>query len=249
MKEEKQRKPIIEVRDVKKNFFLPHEKHDTLVEYLSHPSRIFKKAGEQYEVLKDVDAKIYPGEFVGIMGRNGSGKSTLLKILAGIYLPTSGEVVVRGKLVPFLELGVGFNPELSGKENVFLNGMILGMKKNELKEKYKEIVEFSELEKFMEAPLKNYSSGMQVRLAFSIAIMSDADVYLLDEVLAVGDVAFQEKCFNVFRQYKKDGKTVVLVTHSPGSVKDYCDRALFLKDGVLQDLGSVDNVIQAYING
>lgn len=242
-------KPIIELKNIKKKFFLPHEKHDTLVEYLTHPARIFKRAGEEYEVLKDIDAKIYPGEFVGIMGRNGSGKSTLLKIIAGIYLPTSGKVVVNGKLVPFLELGVGFNPELSGRENVFLNGMILGMKKSDLKERYDEIVAFSELEKFMDAPLKNYSSGMQVRLAFSIAIMADADVYLLDEVLAVGDMAFQEKCFNVFRQYKKDGKTVILVTHSPASVKDFCDRALFLKDGVLHDLGSVDNVIKAYVNG
>ncbi len=242
-------KPIVELKNIQKSFFLPHEKNDTLVEFLTHPSRIFKRAGEQYEVLKDVDLKIYPGEFVGIMGRNGCGKSTLLKIMAGIYLPTKGKVVVRGQMIPFLELGVGFNPELTGRENVYLNGIILGMKKKDLHKKYDEIVAFSELEKFMDAPLKNYSSGMQVRLAFSIAIMADADVYLLDEVLAVGDVAFQEKCFNVFRQYKKEGKTVVLVTHSPASVKDFCDRALFLKDGVAHDLGSVDNVIQAYING
>lgn len=242
-------KPIVELKNVKKSFFLPHEKHDTFIEYLSHPSRIFKRAGEQYEVLKDIDMKIYPGEFVGIMGRNGSGKSTLLKIMAGIYEPSGGKVIVRGKMVPFLELGVGFNPELSGRENVYLNGIILGMKKRDLEAKYKEIVDFAELEKFMDAPLKNYSSGMQIRLAFSIAIMADADIYILDEVLAVGDVAFQEKCFDVFRQYKKDGKTVVLVTHSPASVKDFCDRALFLKDGVLHDLGSVDNVIEAYVNG
>jgi ABC-2 type transport system ATP-binding protein len=152
-------------------------------------------------------------------------------------------------MVPFLELGVGFNPELSGRENVFLNGVILGMKKSVLKEKYQEIVEFAELEKFMDAPLKNYSSGMQVRLAFSIAIMADADVYILDEVLAVGDVAFQEKCFNVFRKYKEDGKTVILVTHSPQSVKDFCDRAVLLKDGVLHKYDNVDQVIEAYING
>jgi ABC-2 type transport system ATP-binding protein len=152
-------------------------------------------------------------------------------------------------MVPFLELGVGFNPELSGRENVFLNGVILGMKKSVLKEKYQEIVEFAELEKFMDAPLKNYSSGMQVRLAFSIAIMADADVYILDEVLAVGDVAFQEKCFNVFRKYKEDGKTVILVTHSPQSVKDFCDRAVLLKDGVLHKFENVDQVIEAYING
>jgi ABC-2 type transport system ATP-binding protein len=242
-------KPIIQLKNVKKSFFLPHEKHDTFIEFATNPMRLFKRSGEQYEVLKDIDMEIYPGEFVGIMGRNGSGKSTLLKIMAGIYEPTSGKVKVNGKMVPFLELGVGFNPELSGRENVYLNGIILGIKKEELKKKYKEIVEFAELEKFMDAPLKNYSSGMQVRLAFSIAIMADADIYILDEVLAVGDVAFQEKCFDVFRKYKKNGKTVILVTHSPGSVKDFCDRAVFLKDGVLQDLGSVDDVIQAYLNG
>lgn len=242
-------KPIIQLKNVKKSFFLPHEKHDTFVEFATNPMRLFKRAGEQYDVLKDIDLEIYPGEFVGIMGRNGSGKSTLLKIMAGIYEPTSGKVKVNGKMVPFLELGVGFNPELSGRENVYLNGIILGIKKEELKKKYQEIVDFAELEKFMDAPLKNYSSGMQVRLAFSIAIMADADIYILDEVLAVGDVAFQEKCFDVFRKYKKDGKTVILVTHSPGSVKDFCDRAVFLKDGVLQQPGSVDDVIQSYLNG
>lgn len=245
----KEVKPIVQLKNIKKSFFLPHENHNTFVEFASNPMRIFKRSGEQYEVLKDIDMEIYPGEFVGIMGRNGSGKSTLLKIMAGIYHPTSGKVKVNGKMVPFLELGVGFNPELSGRENVFLNGVILGMKKSVLKEKYQEIVEFAELEKFMDAPLKNYSSGMQVRLAFSIAIMADADVYILDEVLAVGDVAFQEKCFNVFRKYKEDGKTVVLVTHSPQSVKDFCDRAVLLKDGVLHKYENVDQVIEAYING
>jgi ABC-2 type transport system ATP-binding protein len=241
--------PIIHIKNIKKSFFLPHEKHNTLVEFLHNPLRLFKPAGEQYSVLKDIDLDIYPGEFVGIMGRNGSGKSTLLKIMAGIYEPTSGSVKVNGKLVPFLELGVGFNPELSARENVYLNGVILGMKKSVLKEKYAEIVEFAELEKFMEVPLKNFSSGMQVRLAFSIAIMADADVYLLDEVLAVGDMAFQEKCFDVFRKYKSQGKTVILVTHSPKSVKDFCERAVFIKDGIIQPTNSVEEVIQAYING
>ena len=242
-------KPIVELKNVKKSFFLTNEKHDTFIEYLSDPRRIFRRAGEQYEVLKDIDMKVYPGEFIGIMGRNGCGKSTLLKIMSGIYEPSAGKVIVRGRMIPFLELGVGFNPELSGRENVFLNGIILGMKKRDLECRYEEIVKFAELEKFMDAPLKNYSSGMQVRLAFSIAIMADADVYILDEVLAVGDVAFQEKCFDVFRQYKKEGKTVILVTHSVASVKDFCDRALLLKDGVLHDLGSIDNVVKAYVEG
>jgi ABC-2 type transport system ATP-binding protein len=246
---EEEKKPVIHIKNVRKSFFLPHEKHDTVIEYLEHPGRLFKPAGEQYSVLKDIDLDIYPGEFVGIMGRNGSGKSTLLKIMAGIYEPTSGTVKVNGKLVPFLELGVGFNPQLSARENVYLNGIILGMRKSTLEKKYQEIVKFAELERFMEVPLKNFSSGMQVRLAFSIAIMADADVYLLDEVLAVGDVAFQEKCFDVFRSYKKRGKTVVLVTHSAASVKEFCDRAVFLKDGIIQPTNSVDEVIKAYING
>lgn len=241
-----EQEPIIQVRNLKKSFFLPHQRHDSLVEFLSKPLRIFKPSGERFEVLKDIDLNVYPGEFLGIMGRNGSGKSTLLKILAGIYTPTSGSVKVKGKMVPFLELGVGFNPELSGRENVFLNGIILGMRKEFLKKKYDEIVAFAELEKFMDMPLKNYSSGMQVRLAFSIAIMADADVYILDEVLAVGDIAFQKKCFDIFRSYKEQKKTIILVTHSSGSVRDFCDRAVFLKDGILQIDGSVEEVIHAY---
>jgi len=241
--------PVIQVKNLSKSFIIPHQRHDSLVEYLSHPGRIFKPSGEKFTVLKDIDLDVYPGDFLGIMGRNGSGKSTLLKILAGIYSPTSGSVKVKGKMVPFLELGVGFNSELSGRENVFLNGIILGLSKSFLKEKYDEIVKFAELEKFMDMPLKNYSSGMQVRLAFSIAIMADADVYILDEVLAVGDIEFQKKCFNIFREYKKRKKTIILVTHSSASVKDFCNRAAFLKDGVLHFYDSIDGVIKAYEQG
>lgn len=240
---------VIKLENIRKTFFLPHQRHDSLIEFLSHPFRIFQPSGEQFEVLKDIDLTVKRGEFLGIMGRNGSGKSTLLKILAGIYQATDGTVKVNGKMVPFLELGVGFNPELSGRENVFLNGIILGMSRDFIRRKYDEIVEFSELEKFMDMPLKNFSSGMQVRLAFSIAIMADADIYVLDEVLAVGDMAFQQKCFDVFRNYKEQKKTVILVTHAPGSVRDFCDRAVFLKDGVLQIDGSVDEVIKAYEQG
>jgi ABC-2 type transport system ATP-binding protein len=237
---------VIQVKNLSKSFVIPHQRHDSLVEYLSHPNRIFKPSGEKFTVLKDIDLDVYPGDFLGIMGRNGSGKSTLLKILAGIYSPTSGSVKVRGKMVPFLELGVGFNSELSGRENVFLNGIILGLSRSFLNEKYNEIVKFAELEKFMDMPLKNYSSGMQVRLAFSIAIMADADIYILDEVLAVGDIEFQKKCFNIFREYKKKKKTIILVTHSSASVKDFCNRAAFLKDGRLHFYDSIDDVIKAY---
>ena len=241
--------PVIQVKNLSKSFIIPHQRHDSLVEYLSHPGRIFKPSGEKFTVLKDIDLDVYPGDFLGIMGRNGSGKSTLLKILAGIYSPTSGSVKVKGKMVPFLELGVGFNSELSGRENVFLNGIILGLSRSFLNEKYNEIVKFAELEKFMDMPLKNYSSGMQVRLAFSIAIMADADVYILDEVLAVGDIEFQKKCFNIFREYKKKKKTIILVTHSSASVKDFCNRAAFLKDGVLHFYDSVAEVVEAYARG
>lgn len=240
---------VIQVKNLTKSFVIPHQRHDSLVEYLSHPKRIFKPSGEKFTVLKDIDLDVYPGDFLGIMGRNGSGKSTLLKILAGIYSPTSGSVKVKGKMVPFLELGVGFNSELSGRENVFLNGIILGLSRSFLQKKYDEIVKFAELEKFMDMPLKNYSSGMQVRLAFSIAIMADADVYILDEVLAVGDIEFQKKCFNIFREYKKRKKTIILVTHSSASVKDFCNRAAFLKDGVLHFYDSIDGVIKAYEQG
>ena len=241
--------PVIQVKNLSKSFVIPHQRHDSLVEYLSHPKRIFKPSGEKFTVLKDIDLDVYPGDFLGIMGRNGSGKSTLLKILAGIYSPTSGSVKVKGKMVPFLELGVGFNSELSGRENVFLNGIILGLSRSFLQEKYNEIVKFAELEKFMDMPLKNYSSGMQVRLAFSIAIMADADIYILDEVLAVGDIEFQKKCFNIFREYKKRKKTIILVTHSSASVKDFCNRAAFLKDGRLHFYDSIDGVIKAYEAG
>lgn len=241
--------PVIQVKNLSKSFIIPHQRHDSLVEYLSHPKRIFKPSGEKFTVLKDIDLDVYPGDFLGIMGRNGSGKSTLLKILAGIYSPTSGSVKVKGKMVPFLELGVGFNSELSGRENVFLNGIILGLSRSFLQKKYDEIVKFAELEKFMDMPLKNYSSGMQVRLAFSIAIMADADIYILDEVLAVGDIEFQKKCFNIFREYKKRKKTIILVTHSSASVRDFCNRAAFLKDGRLHFYDSIDGVIKAYEQG
>lgn len=242
-------KPVIEVNNLSKTFFIHHEIKTGLLEYLSHPLSLFKAKGEQFEVLKSIDLKVYPGEFLGIMGRNGSGKSTLLKLIAGIYYPSGGSITINGNLVPFLELGVGFNQDLTARENVFLNGIILGMSKKKLQQKYEEIVAFAELEKFMDTPLKNFSSGMKVRLAFSIAIMTEADIYLLDEVLAVGDIAFQKKCFDVLNSYKNQNKTVILVSHSPSSIKSFCDRAIFLKDGLIQTEESVDAVIEAYQNG
>lgn len=217
----------IKVEGVDKDFDLPHEAQNSLKTRILHPMSKGKNIEKQH-ALKDISFEIKKGEFFGIVGRNGSGKSTLLKILAGIYTPTKGKVTINGSLTPFIELGVGFNPELTGRENVYLNGAMLGFNTKEMEEMYNEIVEFAELEKFMDQKLKNYSSGMQVRLAFSVAIRAKSDILLLDEVLAVGDADFQRKCFSYFKKLKKDSKTVVLVTHSMDSVREFCDKALLI---------------------
>ena len=186
----------IAVKDVHKSFRLPHEQHSGVKQFIINAFRRKSIRGyENQHVLKEVSFEVAKGEFLGIVGRNGSGKSTLLKLLAGIYTPESGSVTINGTLVPFIELGVGFNPELTGRENVFLNGALLGFSRAQMEAMYDEIVDFAELHRFMDQKLKNYSSGMQVRLAFSIAIRANADILLLDEVLAVGDEAFQRKCY------------------------------------------------------
>lgn len=236
------------VENLSKDFVLPHERRDSITEYITNPFRSLKSPKEKFEVLKNVSFNIKKGEFVGIMGRNGSGKSTLLKILAGIYTPTKGKITINGRLIPFLELGVGFNQELSARDNIFFNGVILGMSIKYLEEKFNEIVKFAELERFLDLPLKNYSSGMQVRLAFSIAMMAQADIYLLDEVLAVGDVQFQQKCFSVFDKLIKEGKTIILVTHSPEMVDKYCQRALLIENGILETKLTKEDVINKYKN-
>ena len=191
----------LEVKDVYKDFLLPHERKNSIKEYVLHFS---KPSYEKQHALKDISFKVKRGEFFGIVGRNGSGKSTLLKIIGGIYQPSKGSVQVNGSLTPFVELGIGFNPELSGRDNVYLNGAILGLTKKEIQAKYDEIVKFAELENFMDQKLKNYSSGMSVRLAFSIAIQAHNDILLIDEVLAVGDERFQRKSLEVFEQIKKE---------------------------------------------
>ncbi len=228
------KEPIIEVKDLVKVFKLPHDRSSSIKQTVLN---WHKRGYEEFKVLNDISFTINEGEFFGIVGRNGSGKSTLLKILAGIYEPTKGEAEVRGTLTPFIELGVGFNPELTGRENIFLNGAILGLTTKEMEEKYDEIVEFAELERFMDQKLKNYSSGMQVRLAFSIAMQAHNGILLIDEVLAVGDAAFQRKCYNAFNDIKKSGKTVVLVTHDMGAVQEYCDRALMIEGGDIVAIG------------
>jgi ABC-2 type transport system ATP-binding protein len=204
----------------------------------------FSKDG--YWAVKDVSFDIKKGEFFGIVGRNGSGKSTLLKIIAGVYTPTKGDVSVSGKLVPFIELGVGFNPELSGKDNVFLNGALLGFSRKEMLDMYDEIVEFAELEDHMDVKLKNFSSGMQVRLAFSIAIRAKADVLLIDEVLAVGDANFQKKCYEYFAYLKKQKATVVFVSHDSDAIERFCSRAVFIDNGNLTANGTASQVVGEY---
>ena len=186
------------------------------------------------------------GEFFGIVGRNGCGKSTLLKIIAGIYTPTSGRVTVRGRLVPFLELGVGFNAELTGRENVYLNGAMMGFSRGEVDEIYDDIVAFAELEESMDQKLKNYSSGMQVRIAFPLATRARGDILLVDEVLAVGDVAFQRKCFEHFRALKSGDTTVVFVTHDMAAVREFCDRAILIEDSRIMAEGSAEEIAMQY---
>jgi ABC-2 type transport system ATP-binding protein len=236
----------IAVTGVHKHFLLPHEKARSVKSVFT---RLFHSRNRSIEVqhaLQDISFEIKKGEFFGIVGRNGSGKSTLLKILAGIYQPSKGNVAVNGKLVPFIELGVGFNPELTGRENVYLNGALLGFSKKEMDEQYKDIVAFAELEKFMDQKLKNYSSGMQVRLAFSVAIVAQADILLIDEVLAVGDADFQRKCFEYFKSLKQNNQTVVFVSHDMAAVQQYCDRALLIEKSKLIEIGSASTIAARY---
>jgi len=237
----------ISIKSVSKNFKLPHERADSVKSLFVSPFNKNRKKVEVQHALRDISFDVKKGEFFGIVGRNGSGKSTLLKIIAGIYQPNKGEVKVNGRLVPFIELGVGFNPELTGRENTYLNGALLGFSEKEVDGKYKDIVEFAELERFMDQKLKNYSSGMQVRLAFSVAtILAESDILLIDEVLAVGDADFQRKCFTYFKQLKKDKKTVVFVSHDMSAVREYCDRAILVDDSVVVEIGETDKIAQEY---
>lgn len=236
----------IKVGGVGKTFRLPHDKQNSIKGGLISFVKGGKRSYETQEVLKDISFEIKKGDFFGIVGRNGSGKSTLLKLLAGIYTPTNGQIQVNGSLTPFIELGVGFNPELTGRENVFLNGALLGFNRTEMTVMYDDIVEFAELERFMDQKLKNYSSGMQVRLAFSIAIRANSDILVLDEVLAVGDEAFQRKCFSHFDRLKRENKTVILVTHDMAAVERFCNRAMLIDDGVTKLEGKPHMVAAAY---
>lgn len=236
----------IKVEHLSKSFKLPTEQAFGLKQAFFNRLRGIKGYTEQ-KVLKGLDFEVKKGEFIGIVGRNGSGKSTLLKILAGIYYPEKGKVTINGNLVPFIELGVGFNPELTGRENVYMNGALLGFSNEEMNTMYDDIWDFAELKDFQDQKLKNYSSGMQVRLAFSIAIRARGDILLLDEVLAVGDAAFQQKCANYFESLKTKNQTVVLVTHSMENVRKFCTRAILLENGKIVKNGNPDEIADAYM--
>ncbi len=236
----------ISVKNLKKSFKLPTEKSFGLKQAIFNRLRGVK-GYKEHKVLKGLTFDIEKGEFIGIVGRNGSGKSTLLKILAGIYYPEAGEVMINGSLVPFIELGVGFNPELTGRENVYMNGALLGFSNAEMDKMYDDIWKFAELEEFQDQKLKNYSSGMQVRLAFSIAIRAKGDILLLDEVLAVGDAAFQQKCNDFFASLH--GKqTVILVTHSMENVRKFCDRCILINNGKIEDEGDPEKIADEYLS-
>ena len=233
----------VKVSHVSKSFKLPLESQNSIKGRLINFN---KKGYEVQEALKDISFEVKKGDFFGIVGRNGSGKSTLLKLISGIYSVDEGTIETQGKLVPFIELGVGFNPELSGRDNVYLNGALLGFSRKEMDALYDDIVAFAELGRFMDQKLKNYSSGMQVRLAFSIAIQANTDILVLDEVLAVGDEAFQKKCIAIFEEYKARKQTIILVTHDMSIVEKFCNRAIFIEDGVIKKEGSPTQISLEY---
>jgi ABC-2 type transport system ATP-binding protein len=233
----------IQVKNISKTFNLPQSRKVSVQSYFTNPFE--KQKFREFSPLKDLSFNVNKGEFFSVIGQNGVGKSTLLKILAGIYAPDSGEVIVNGILVPFLELGVGFQPELTARENVYLNGVILGLTRDEVEDYYKDIVKFAELEDFQDVPIKNFSSGMKVRLGFSVAIRVRSDILLLDEVLTVGDQRFQQKCSTYFKDIK-DRKTIVYVSHSLGTVKQYSDRVLYLQRDNKYDIGEPQKMIKQY---
>jgi lipopolysaccharide transport system ATP-binding protein len=237
---------VVQVENLWKTFQIPHEKRTTLFENL-----VGMMKPRQYEtltVLKDVSFEVEKGECVGIIGDNGSGKSTMLKIIANILRPTKGTVRVKGKMTPFLELGVGFQPDLSVRENIGIYATVMGLSRKDIREITEDVIEFAGLHKFEDTKLKNLSSGMQVRLAFSTAIQTDPDVLLVDEVLAVGDMEFQQKCFDVFNRFRKEGATILFVSHDLGAVRRFCDRTLLLGRGEQRAFGETGAVLDMYVD-
>jgi lipopolysaccharide transport system ATP-binding protein len=242
-------RPILEIKEISKKFVINHDKQpylsirDKFSNFLS-PS----KPSEEFWALKNISFDINPGESVGLIGKNGAGKSTFLKILSKITPPTSGKIISRGRIASLLEVGTGFHPELTGRENVFLNGSILGMKRSEIKSKFDDIVSFSGVEKFLDTPLKHYSSGMQLRLAFSVSAFLDPDILIIDEVLAVGDADFQKKCITKMTEISRSGKTILFVSHNMAALKNLCKKAVYLKEGLIEDIGSASKVVENYLS-
>ncbi len=235
---------MITLNGVSKVFRLPHDKKTTLRQRFV--SLLQKKTYEELYALRNINLKVNEGEFLGIIGKNGAGKSTLLKVVAKVFEPTSGRVSVNGNIAPFLELGVGFQWELTVKDNIFFYGALLGMSRQEVEEKYDWIIDFSGLERFVDAKLKNLSSGMQVRLGFSITVGVESPILLVDEVLAVGDMDFQQKCYNSFENFKEDGRTILFVSHDLNAVERFCDKVILLENGEIKTQGEADVVIDAY---
>ena len=234
----------IQVQDVYKTFDVYLDKANSLKEKLLFWNRNRK---EVREVLKGINLNIKKGEAVALIGVNGSGKSTLLKLMTKIIYPNKGKIITNGKLTSLLELGAGFHPDFSGRENIYFNASIFGLTKSQIDNRLEQIIEFSELRQFIDNPVRTYSSGMFMRLAFAVAINVDADILLVDEILSVGDQHFQEKCLNKMKELKKEGKTMVFVTHSLDSAKDLCDRTVWLHQGVIRMDGNTDEVIEEYL--
>lgn len=245
-------KPILEIRSVSKKFNIHHESgsylslRDRLNELVSFKTS--KKRDENFWALKDVSFDVMPGESIGIIGKNGAGKSTLLKILSKITPPTQGKIISRGRIASLLEVGTGFHPELTGRENVYLNGSILGMRKREIDARFDEIIDFAGTEKFLDTPLKHYSSGMQLRLAFAVAAFLEPEILVIDEVLAVGDAEFQKKCLGKMEDVSKSGRTILFVSHNMAAVESLCNKSIFLKDGQVNSSGPSSQVIQQYMS-
>lgn len=235
---------MIALEEVNKIFRLPHDRKTTLRQRFV--SILQKSTYEKLYALRNINLKVDAGEFLGIIGKNGSGKSTLLKLIAKVLEPTSGRISVTGDVAPFLELGIGFQGDLTVKDNVFLYGALLGMSQKEIANKYDWIIDFSGLERFVDAKLKNLSSGMQVRLGFSITVSVETPILLVDEVLAVGDIDFQQKCYNTFESFKKNGRTILFVSHDLNAVEKFCDRVVLLENGQIKDIGDAYSVLHVY---
>lgn len=245
MKDNDKKNIVIQVSHVSKNFKVFFDKANTLKERLLFFNR---NSYESRKILKDINLSVHHGEVVALVGTNGSGKSTLLKLMTQIIYPTKGKISIKGKLVSLLELGAGFHQDFSGRENIYFNASIFGLNRREIDERLDDIIRFSELEEYIDNPIRTYSSGMYMRLAFSIAINVDADILLIDEILAVGDEHFQTKCYNKLEELKKQGKTIVIVTHNLNVVKKFCDRTVWLYDGRIKMDGNSKEVVEAYVN-